>query len=164
MSQDTGLARDVADWITREAGLLDDARFEEWLGLLTDDFRYWMPVSREQADPAQGVAHIHDDHAMISARMHRLAHPRAFSAEPPPDTVRLVGSITAEEEGDAVVARSKVILLEHRDRDRFEADTRTFGARVEHRLVRDGDGFLMRRKRVDALGASGSFNALMVPF
>ena len=158
------LTAEVAAFVTREAALLDDGLFDEWLTLITDDFTYWMPVAREQTDPAQGVAHIHDDHAMISARMHRLAHPRAFSAEPPPDTVRLVGSVTAEEAGDVIVARSKVILLEHRDRDRFEADTRTFGARVEHRLVRDGDGFLMRRKRVDALGASGSFNGLMVPF
>ena len=158
------LASEVVDWITREAGLLDDGRFEAWLDLLTDDFTYWMPVSREQAEPTDGVSHIHDDHAMISARMHRLANPRVFAAEPPPDTVRLVGSVAAEEGPDGILATSKTIYMEHRERDRFEADTRTFGARVEHRLVRGKDGFLMRRKRVDVLGASGSFNALMVPF
>ena len=157
----------VAQFLTDEAVMLDEGRFEDWLETITDDFRYWMPVDPEQRDPAEGVAHIHDDHAMISARMHRLAHPRAFSAEPPPDTVRLVGSVRVMEdggEGEAVVVRSSLILLEHRDRDRFEVDTRSFGARVRHELVRRGDTFLMRFKRVDALGQRGSFNALMVPF
>lgn len=158
------LREEAAGWIEREAALLDDGAFEDWLGLLTDDFTYWMPVASEQTDPAQGVSHIHDDHAMISARMHRLANPRVFAAEPPPDTVRLVGSVTAEEDGETIVARAKTILMEHRERDRFETDTRVFGARVRYDLVRAGDGFRMRRKRVDALGASGSFNALMVPF
>ncbi len=158
------LANEAAGWIEREAALLDDGRFEAWLDLLTDDFTYWMPVAREQTDPREGVSHVHDDHAMISARMHRLANPRVFAAEPPPDTVRLVGSVAAVEGPVGIVVTSKMIYLEHRDRGRFEADTRTFGARVEHELVREGDGFLMRRKRVDVLGASGSFNALMVPF
>ena len=158
------LRQDVEAWVVREAGLLDDARFEAWLDLLTEDFTYWMPVSRDQDDPAQGVSHVHDDHAMISARMHRLANPRVFAAEPPPDTVRLVGAIDAVEGPGGIVVLSKMVYLEHRDRDRFEEDTRTFGARVQHDLVRDGEGFLMRRKRVDVLGAQGSFNALMVPF
>ena len=156
----------VTEFLTDEAVMLDEGRFEDWLETITDDFRYWMPVDPAQEDPSQGVAHIHDDHAMISARMHRLAHPRAFSAEPPPDTVRLVGSVrvTDEGEGGVIVARSSLILLEHRDRDRFEVDTRSFGARVRHELVRHGETFCIRFKRVDALGQRGSFNALMVPF
>jgi len=29
-------------WYAKEA--LDDFRYEEWLDLLTDDVRYWMPI------------------------------------------------------------------------------------------------------------------------
>src|SRR3954451_25461219 len=40
------LVQDVADFLYREAELLDERRYEEWLGLLADDIRYWMPMRR----------------------------------------------------------------------------------------------------------------------
>lgn len=157
------LREEVASFLTHEAQLLDEQRWDDWLALLTEDFRYWMPVDKRQKNPKEGVAHIHDDHPMMSARLHRLANPRAFASEPPPSTVRLVGSISAEE-GEMVTARSSLILLEYRERGTFETDTRTFGAHQTHTLLRISDGFKVAMKRVDVLGAGGSFNALAVPF
>jgi 3-phenylpropionate/cinnamic acid dioxygenase small subunit len=40
------LVQDIADYLYREAELLDERRYEEWLGLLADDIRYWMPMRR----------------------------------------------------------------------------------------------------------------------
>ena len=40
------LAQDVADFLYREAELLDERRYEDWLVLLADDIRYWMPMRR----------------------------------------------------------------------------------------------------------------------
>jgi 3-phenylpropionate/cinnamic acid dioxygenase small subunit len=40
------LVQDVAEFLYREAELLDERRYEEWLGLLADDIRYWMPMRR----------------------------------------------------------------------------------------------------------------------
>lgn len=39
-----GLIREIEQFLYREARLLDDRQFQEWLDLLTDDIRYWMPV------------------------------------------------------------------------------------------------------------------------
>src|SRR5215475_8579692 len=36
------LRRDVEQFLYREARLLDERRFHEWLELFTDDVRYWM--------------------------------------------------------------------------------------------------------------------------
>ena len=36
--------REVEQFLYREARLLDERRFYDWLELLTDDVRYWMPV------------------------------------------------------------------------------------------------------------------------
>ena len=36
--------REVADFLMREAELLDERHFGEWLDLLTDDIHYNMPV------------------------------------------------------------------------------------------------------------------------
>lgn len=36
----------VEEFFYREAELLDERRYEEWLDLLADDVRYWMPIRR----------------------------------------------------------------------------------------------------------------------
>ena len=40
------LKQDVEAFLYHEANLLDDRRYEEWLDLLTDDVRYWVPMRR----------------------------------------------------------------------------------------------------------------------
>jgi len=40
------LKQTVEDFLYQEAELLDERRFEEWLDLLADDVRYWMPMRR----------------------------------------------------------------------------------------------------------------------
>ena len=39
------LIREVEQFLYREARLLDERRFHEWLTLFTDDVRYWMPAA-----------------------------------------------------------------------------------------------------------------------
>ena len=36
----------VEEFLFQEAEILDERRFEEWLDLLADDVRYWMPMRR----------------------------------------------------------------------------------------------------------------------
>ncbi|ETX00272.1 MAG: hypothetical protein ETSY2_39415, partial [Candidatus Entotheonella gemina] len=38
------LRLDVEAFLYREARLLDDRKFRDWLDLLTEDVRYWMPT------------------------------------------------------------------------------------------------------------------------
>ena len=40
------LKEEVSEFLFEESELLDERNFEEWLGLLTDDIRYWMPMRR----------------------------------------------------------------------------------------------------------------------
>ena len=40
------LKHDVEEFFYREAELLDERRYEEWLDLLAEDIRYWMPMRR----------------------------------------------------------------------------------------------------------------------
>jgi 3-phenylpropionate/cinnamic acid dioxygenase small subunit len=39
---DEGLIRQIEQFVYREARLLDERRFREWLKLFTEDIRYWM--------------------------------------------------------------------------------------------------------------------------
>ena len=40
------LTLDVAQFLYAEAELLDERRHDEWLALLAEDIRYWMPMRR----------------------------------------------------------------------------------------------------------------------
>ena len=40
------LKQEIEDFLYYEADLLDDRRYEEWLALVADDVRYWMPMRR----------------------------------------------------------------------------------------------------------------------
>lgn len=155
---------EVAALIAEEARLLDDRDYPAWLGLFTDDCRYWVPVSPRQRSPADGVAHFHDDRQLLMARTHRLLNPRTFGAEPPPRTCHVVSGVRIESADDAdIVATSAQIMLEYRNRDGFEADQRSFGGRVTHRLRRTAHGLRIAEKRVDLINAEGPFAAMAAP-
>jgi 3-phenylpropionate/cinnamic acid dioxygenase small subunit len=40
------LKQEMEEFLYNEAELLDERHYEEWLGLLADDVRYWMPMRR----------------------------------------------------------------------------------------------------------------------
>src|SRR5271155_1372782 len=40
------LTQEIAEFLYAEAELLDERRHDEWLALLAEDIRYWMPMRR----------------------------------------------------------------------------------------------------------------------
>ena len=52
------LTQEIAEFLYREADLLDERRYEDWLGLLAEDIRYWMPM-RRNVKFGRGRARIH---------------------------------------------------------------------------------------------------------
>lgn len=157
------LIEEVSALIHREVRLLDERRYDDWVAMFADDCRYWVPVSPAQQSPREGPSHVHDDIQVMKARVHRLANPRTFGAEPAPRTIHIVSGIDAFEESDRIVASSGQIMLEYRNRDGFEADQRMFGGRVTHHLRRTGDGLEIVLKRIDLINAEGPFNAMTAP-
>lgn len=157
------LVERVTALVHHEARLLDERRYAEWVALFSDDARYWVPVSPDQQSPREGPSHFHDDIQVMQVRTHRLANPRAFGAEPAPRTAHIVSSITVDEAGDLIVVGSSQLMLEYRNRDGFEADSRLFGGRVTHHLRDEGDGLKIVLKRVDLVNAEGPFNAMAAP-
>ncbi len=131
--------REVEDFLVHEADLLDDRRFEEWMGLFTEDGFYWAPARLDQADPLNEVSLVYDDRAAMATRILRLRHPRIHSQTPPSRTARIVANAAIEEEsegGRACVVRSKFILYEYRP-SIPDALERVFGGTYRHRLVAD---------------------------
>ena len=156
-------AFDVAEceqFLVHEARLLDEGRFDEWLGLFTADAWYWVPSEPNQASPRDTVSLMYDDRRLLETRIRRLASPRIYSQEPRSRTSRMIGNVTIEEHAaDACTVRSKFQLLEYRR----EAQ-RMFGGTAFHRLVRAAGGIQIAWKRVDLVNCDAPHEGLVVPF
>ncbi len=85
-------AATAAEFLYREARLLDERRFEEWLALFAPEGRYWIPAGVADA-PGTEPAIVDDDHATLEDRVRRLRSPVSFAQSPPSRTVHLLANI-----------------------------------------------------------------------
>ena len=108
------LLREVEQFLYREARLLDERRFHEWLELLTDDIRYWMagrstryPRSskaitvlaaerRQEPDVEDELAILDETKQSLSMRIARLETGMAWAEDPPSRTRHLITNIEVE--------------------------------------------------------------------
>jgi 3-phenylpropionate/cinnamic acid dioxygenase small subunit len=136
------VTREVEQFLYREARLLDERRFHEWLELLTDDIHYWMgsrsnryPKSSKAIailDPdryveddltkADELAILDEDKASLSGRVARLDTGMAWAEDPPSRTRHLITNVEVEL-GDAA-AEVKVYsnFMVYRSRAETEQD------------------------------------------
>ena len=63
---------DLIEFVVREARLIDQQRFEEWLDLFADDGHYWMPLEWEQSDPRLTTSLMYEDKLLLQIRIERL--------------------------------------------------------------------------------------------
>jgi 3-phenylpropionate/cinnamic acid dioxygenase small subunit len=149
-------------FLIHEARLLDEARFDEWLALFTEDAWYWVPSQPNQGNPRDTISLIYDDRRLLETRVRRLASPRIYSQEPRSRTSRMIGNVTMEEAeagGRVCTVRSKFQILEYR-----REEQRTFGGTAYHRLVVAANGTRIAWKRVDLVNCDAPHEGLVVPF
>jgi benzoate/toluate 1,2-dioxygenase beta subunit len=144
---------DVEKLLHREARLLDEGSYAEWLNLYTDDCEYWVPASLAQQSPRDHVSLFHEDRVLMETRVRRLQHAQAHSLVPPVRTSRMVGGIEVED----LLARSSFHLVEYRGEQQ-----RVFAGRYLHRFRRAGDGLRIVSKRVDLINCDAAHEVLQV--
>ena len=108
--------REVEQFLYREARLLDARRFDDWLELLTEDIKYWMPL-RSNRYPAHSkaisildgsryeegelsredeLAIMDEDKDSLTRRIRRLDSGMAWAEDPPSRTRHFVSNIEVE--------------------------------------------------------------------
>ena len=149
----------VEQFLYRQAEILDDRLWDEWLALFTADAHYWMPASPEQTE-GDGQANIFwEDHYLMRTRIGRINHPMAWSQSPANRTGHVVSHVVVEAEdassGDLVV-RSKFYVAEYRmDEQRF------FAGKYRHNLKNTPDGYRIELQRVDIVNVEGPFDYVL---
>lgn len=151
---------DVAQFLYHEARLLDTGQLEAWLDLFTEDAIYWVPLERDQKEAAETSSIIHDDRTLLELRVKQARHPRAHARLPLARTVHNVGNVMLLGETNAEIrVGSTLHLVEWRNERQ-----RLWGALVEHRLRRAGDGFKIAHKRVDLVNSEGELDGIAILF
>ena len=110
------IIREVEQFMYREARLLDSRRFDDWLELLTEDIKYWMPMrsnrypanskaisildgSRYEESELSGeddLAIMDEDKDSLTRRIRRLDSGMAWAEDPPSRTRHFVSNIEVE--------------------------------------------------------------------
>jgi 3-phenylpropionate/cinnamic acid dioxygenase small subunit len=159
------IVREVEQFLYREARLLDERRFHEWLELLTDDVHYWMgartnryPRSSKAIAILSPNRYVEDDHTRedelsildetketLGGRVARLDTGMAWAEDPPSRTRHLITNIEVApaEAGSELKVYSNFIV--YRSRAESEEDFYVGGRQDVLRRV-DGAWKIARRK------------------
>src|SRR5688500_12056116 len=132
--------RELEQLLYREAHCLDDrSRWDEWLGLFTDDALYWIPYTRDQPDYVNHASICLENKLQLEVRLGKLRHGRSWSQQPPSRTARVVGNIMIEGTDPAsgeMIVKSSFTMFEFR-RDQYQP----YAGLYTHRLRRAGNSW-----------------------
>lgn len=145
---------DVEALVLREARLLDEQRYAEWLELFAADAIYWIPTRPNQASPQEALSIIYEPRPLLAVRVERLSRAEMHVQSPPSRTVHHVSAV--EVDGDQ--ARSALVVAEWR-----AGEARWFVGRVTHRLRKEANGVRIVLKRVDLIDGEAPHRAIAVP-
>jgi 3-phenylpropionate/cinnamic acid dioxygenase small subunit len=159
------IIREVEQFYYREARLLDERRFHEWLQLLTDDIHYWMPVRSSRypksskaiaiLDPARyeeeelskedELAILDETKETLARRIARLDTGLAWAEDPPSRTRHLIVNIEVEPGDTDSELKVYSNFIVYRNRSETEQDLYV-GGRQD--VLRKGNGTwqIARRK------------------
>ena len=144
---------EVQAFLAREARLLDEERYPEWLGLFTADAHYWVPgvENRGRSDTAgtyapSRMAYFDDTLDDLRRRVTRFSAPTAWAEDPATRHLHAVSNIeveTAEAPGELLV-RSVIVNY----RSQGDVDAATLYGRREDVMRRTPDGLRIARRLV----------------
>ena len=159
--------RQVEQFLYREARLLDSRQFRQWIDLLADDLRYWIPMrsnlysaasksisildgSRYEEDDLSkesDQAFMDEDKDSLRRRVDRLDTGMAWAEDPPSRTRHLISNVEVEprERESEVKVYSNFIM--YRSRGETEEDFYV-GSREDVLRNVDGSWQLASRKIV----------------
>ena len=151
------IIRQVEQFLYREARLLDDRQFHQWLELFTDDVRYWMPMrsnryaasskaisildgsryEEEDLSKESDLAFMDETKDSLQRRVDRLDTGMAWAEDPPSRTRHFVSNIEVEagERESELKVYSNFIMY----RTRAETEEDFYVGSREDILRREGD-------------------------
>ncbi len=151
--------QEVEDFLYREAELLDERRYEEWLDLFTEDAHYWMPMrrnvprdepEREFTRSGADVNWFDEGKDTLARRVRQILTGIHWAEEPPSRICHIVSNVQvlhAVPGGPApaeVGVKSRFLVY----RNRVETETDFLVGKREDLLRRENGGFRIARRKI----------------
>jgi 3-phenylpropionate/cinnamic acid dioxygenase small subunit len=153
------LQQEIADFLYREADLLDERRYEDWLALLADDIRYWMPMRRNVKVGEQEREFTRADHDInwfdegketLERRVRQILTGIHWAEEPVSRISHMISNVQLLEIQPSATAPAE-ILVKCRFliyRNRVETETDFLVGKREDLLRRVAAGWQIARRKI----------------
>lgn len=153
------LTQEVTEFLYREAELLDDRRYDDWLALLADDIRYWMPMrrnvkygeeEREFTRERQDIAWFDEGKDTLTRRVKQIQTGIHWAEEPVSrishliTNVQLVEATPSVADAREVTTRCRFLIY----RNRVETETDILVGKREDVLRRESEGWRIARRKI----------------
>ena len=110
--------REIEEFLSKEAHLLDEQRFDEWLDLLTEDVEYLIPLREHVQGDVEPAGHpvVKDDKLMLTMRVKKHATGMSHVEIPKSMTAHLITNVLVEdgEGADEFLVRSTFLVRQAR--------------------------------------------------
>lgn len=129
------LTREIEQFLYAEADLLDERRYDEWLDLLTDDVRYWMPMARnfqfgdtarEWTRELEDLAWFDEGKTTLTQRVQQIMTGIHWAEEPASRVTHMVTNVSmlgvtpSIEEPDEVTIKCRFLVYRNRLQDEID--------------------------------------------
>ena len=151
---------DLIDFIYREARMLDEGRYSEWLDLWLPDGHYWMPLDYKQTDPHHVTSLLYEDLFMLNLRVERLNGQRTFSQKPKSRCHHVIQRPFIDEFDDGAgtyKTNTSMHYVETRLDDQF-----LLALTATHEIKRVDGALRIANKRVDLLNSDAAFGNIQL--
>ena len=158
------LTEEIAQFLYTEAEILDERRHDEWLAMLADDIRYWMPMRRnvKYGDTTREFTRETDDinwfdegKDTLTRRVRQIQTGIHWAEEPRSRITHMVSNVQVLRATPDVVAAREVTVKSRFlvYRNRVETETDLLVGKREDTLRRRtgeaaGDGWLIARRKI----------------
>ena len=152
--------QELIDFVVREARLIDQQRFDEWLDMYADDAFYWMPLEWNQTDPRLTCSLMYEDKLLLSIRVERLKGARTFSQKPKSRCHHVLQTPqvdTRDTDANSYVTWTPLHYIETR------MDEQTlYAAWATHHLAVEDGRLKIKLKRVDLINCDAAFGNIQL--
>lgn len=153
------LQQEISDFLYYEAELLDDRRYRDWLDLLAEDIRYWMPMrrnvkfgedQREFTRAGSDINWFDEGKDTLIKRVKQIETGIHWAEEPRSRLSHLVTNVQVRDATASPGASNEVSVTSRFliYRNRVETETDILVGRREDSLRRNGAGWLLARRKI----------------
>jgi len=153
------LKQEIEDFLYREADLLDERRYDEWLAFLAEDVRYWMPMrrnvkvddlEREFTREGRDISWFDEGKDTLTRRVRQIQTGIHWAEEPVSRISHLISNIQLIEVNPSVAEPAEVSVrcrfLVYRNR--VETETDILVGKREDLLRRAGTDWQIARRKI----------------